>query len=152
MSNQKQTEKIYNYSFRLLGLKPYTEFEIRNKIKGRFKKIQAEDLDEVLNKLKELKYVDDEKFAKDYIYFRVQVSPRGKFLLKQELYKKGIADEFIQKAINESEIDEVALAKELFEHKSKALQNYDQQKRKEKMMRFLQSRGFGYDVIKEVLA
>lgn len=144
-------DKIFNYCFRLLGLKPYTEFEIRQKIKGRFKEIEEKTLDEVLDKLKELKYVNDEQFAKDYINFRTTISPRGAFVLKQELYKKGISEELIQKALNEVELDEVALAKQLVEHKAKSLQSFEPQKRKEKMIRFLMSRGFGYDVIKEVI-
>lgn len=144
-------DEVLNYCFRLLSAKPYTEFEIRRKIKKRFKNIAEENLDEVLEKLKELKYVNDKQFAKDYVYFRLQVSPRGKFLLKQELYKKGISEDLIQNALEQNEIDEIALAKQLYKHKNKALKPYEPQKRKEKMMRFLQSRGFGYAVIKEVL-
>lgn len=144
-------DKIYNYCFKILSLKAYTEFEIQQKIKGRFKDIKTETVDEILVKLKELKYVNDAQFAEDYINYRTTISPRGKFLLKQELYKKGIAEEYIQSALDKINLDEVTLAKQLFEHKTKALQSFEPKKRKEKMMRFLLSRGFNYDVIKQVI-
>lgn len=144
-------EKVYNYCFRILSLKPYTESDIRKKIQNRFKEIQAEMVDEVLLKLKEFKYINDSEFAENYIAFRTKISPRGKFLLKQELIKKGVASQIIEDTIENSEINEITLAQQLVEHKSKALQSFEPQKRKEKLMRFLLSRGFNYGVIKEVL-
>ena len=144
-------DKIYNYCFRILSLKAYTEFELQQKIKGRFKDIKAETVDEILEKLKEFNYLNDAQFAEDYINYRTTISPRGKFLLKQELYKKGIAEKHIQSALNKINLDEVSLAKQLLEHKTKALKSFEPKKRKEKMMRFLLSRGFNYDVIKQVI-
>lgn len=151
MPDSLMLEKIYNYCFRILSLKPYTELQMRQKIKGRFKEILPETVDEILNKLKELKYVDDEQFAINYINFRNTLSPRGKFVLTQELKRKGVAENLIKKVLAESEMDEIALAQKLTEHKKQSLQAYEPQKQKEKLMRFLLSRGFSYDVIKSVL-
>lgn len=144
-------EKIYNYCFRILGLKPYTELEMRKKIQGRFKDIDQKTVNEILEKLKELNYVNDLQFAVNYINYRNTLSPRGKFVLTQELKKKGVAEDLIKNAFAEIEVDEFALARRLFEHKAKSLESLEPQKRKEKMMRFLLSRGFSYDVIKETL-
>ena len=146
-----ELDKIYNYCFRILGLKPYTESEIRKKIYGRFKNVEEETINEVVAKLIELKYVDDKKFIENYVEYRSSISPRGVYLLKQELYRKGINSDLISEVLNKIEIDEIKLAQELANHKLQSLQSYEPQKRKEKLMRFLQSRGFGYDVIKEVI-
>ena len=146
-----ELDKIYNYCFRILGLKPYTESEIRKKIYGRFKNVEEKTINEVVAKLIELKYVDDKKFIENYVEYRSSISPRGVYLLKQELYRKGINSDLISEVLNKIEIDEIKLAQELANHKLQSLQSYEPQKRKEKLMRFLQSRGFGYDVIKEVI-
>ncbi len=146
----EKVDKIYNYCFKILSFKPYSEFEIRKKIRGRFKNLREKILNEVLEKLKELKYVNDEEFAENYINYRTKISPRGKFLLKQELLKKGIEGSLIEQTLDKINLDELDLAKQLVEHKTKSLKSFEPQKQKEKLMRFLQSRGFGYDVIKEV--
>jgi len=143
--------KIYNYCFLLLTSRPYSELEIRRKIKTRFKKIRTKQINVALEKLKELKYINDAEFAENYINYRTKISPRGKFLLKQELLKKGIKESLIEQVLNKIDLDELDLAKQLVEHKIKSLKSFESQKQKDKLMRFLQSRGFGYDVIKEVV-
>lgn len=144
-------DKIYNYAFKIILIKPRTESELRQKIGGKFKDAETEIIEEVIEKLKELKYIDDTKYIQDYVEYRSSISPRGIFLLKQELRQKGIASDLIGEVMNTIEVDEIALVKKLAENKSRSLQSFEPQKRKEKMIRFLQSRGFSYGVIKEII-
>ena len=73
----------------------------------------------------------------------------GSLRVAHELREHGIAEELIDRAVAEVKEDEVANARAICRKKYKALP----QNREEwaKQARFLQSRGFGFDVIKQVL-
>ena len=77
--------------------------------------------------------------------------PRGKFLLDQELRKKGISTETLV-AFWQSygAPDEVALAMNVLEKKQPRVAG-EPRKVREKLFRHLASKGFGMAVIREVL-
>lgn len=110
-------DKLLNYTFHLLAKKRYTNLEIRKKCKLYLVKRGGEDdgadgrevIDKVVERLIELKYLDDEQYAKDYINERIKFKPRGIFLIKRELKLKGI--------VTEVAIDEVKMATELLSKK-----------------------------------
>jgi len=125
------------------------------------------DLKQVLSRLKELKYLDDTAYTKDFIESRISSRPRGKFLLKRDLKNKGIHPDLAARIVEESEINEEEIA---FEALLKKFKRYSQQlsetcdqiddqnhiqphaqddlrKQKEKALRFLASRGFKIDAI-----
>lgn len=70
--------------------------------------------------------------------------------MAQELREKGIADDLIANALAELKVDELANATEVWRKKY----NSPPQTQLEwaKQARFLQSRGFGFDIIKKVLS
>jgi regulatory protein len=105
----------------------------------------------VLARLKELKYLDDTSYTRDYISNRIDLRPRGKFLLKRELKNKGIHPELAERLVEESEVDEEELAWNLLQKKLKQLERFPKIKQKEKAMRFLASRGFKIDAIYKVI-
>ena len=59
--------------------------------------------------MKENKFLGDDKFARDWVENRTAFQPRGKRLLAMELRQKGVAEEAIQQALDETE-DEDSLA------------------------------------------
>ena len=126
--------------------------EIRDKLK---KKEFAKDLiDEVIEDLKRVNLIDDYDFASAWIRDRVSNNPRGKAILKQELWKKGIKKEIIEKALKEyfKNVDEeLNLAKKLMEKRKKRYANLEKNVAKRRMMDFLLRRGFSYDIVKQVL-
>lgn len=154
-------EKLMTYSLRLLSKKRYTVFELERKLE-RFlekrKKIDCSEKqdfsgakEEVLQRLKELKYLDDEQYAADYCNERARLRPSGLFLLKRELKIKGVPDEITEGVVDSLEIDEFELAKDAFERKSRQWKNIDPRKMREKAFRFLSSRGFSPDTIYKVV-
>jgi len=110
-----------------------------------------ESIKKVLNRLKELRYLDDTRFTNDFIENRTAFRPRGKFLLKRELERKGVHPELAERILEETDIDEVALAEKALKKKLKTIQKDPPQKQKEKAMRFLASRGFKIDAIYKVI-
>lgn len=106
-----------------------------------------QDLKQVLSRLKDLKYLDDTAYTKDFIESRISSRPRGKFLIKRELKNKGIHPELAERIVEGSEINEEDLAFESLLKKAKAIERAEPRKQKEKALRFLASRGFAIDAI-----
>jgi regulatory protein len=74
--------------------------------------------------------------------------------LKQELYKKGIKQEIIEKTLKEhfaDEAEELGLAKRLLDKRMKRYENLEPSVAKRRMSDFLLRRGFSYDIVKQAL-
>ena len=99
--------------------------------------------------------LNDRQFALDFALSRMVQKPMGKRLLRQELLSKGIDEKIILNTIDESYggRSEVDVARELIQ---KRMQKYRQDsenrlKVRKKLSDFLLRRGFGWDVIGEVM-
>lgn len=143
-------ESLLQYALRLIARKRYTEQELRKKLIS--KKIGSKkDQEKVIDRMKEFKYVDDKAFAKDYISTRTAISPRGKQMLKMELRKKGIKKSIVENVVESAKINEEQLAAEVIKKREKRFEGLDRNKKREKIMRLLVSRGFKVDTIYKVL-
>jgi regulatory protein len=128
-----------------------SSFEVIEKLK----RMGAEDGEilQVLNALIDAKFLDDERFAKAYAVGKLRIKHWGVNKIKQGLQLKRIDRELIAQAIaamydeeNYIEIlQQVAQRKWQELHKEK-----DPWMRKQKLFRFLASRGFNYDEFSEL--
>ena len=142
--NEKATAKSYLYS--MIARKARTEKEAKQKLKEKGYSLEASNY--AINKAKEYGFLSDEDFAKNYV--EVSSRNKGSYRLKQELKQKGISDDLIGEALIEMDEDvERAQAEQLAERylKGKTLDD----KTREKLFRYLVSRGYGYDIIKGIL-
>lgn len=73
----------------------------------------------------------------------------GSARVANELREKGVADDLIANAVEEVKINELDFAREICRKKFKATPSSREDWAKQ--ARFLQSRGFSFDVIKKVL-
>lgn len=151
-------EKFYNKALRFLSFRPRSEKEIRDKLKEiRNKKTATTEnteqiIEQVIIKLKEHKFVNDEEFTKWWIESRLNYKPRSVNLIKRELLQKGINKELIDAQISNFHFpisNELDLAKRLVEKKIKRYKNLPRQEVYQKLGRFLAQKGFGWDVIKK---
>lgn len=141
--------KAKNKALRMLSLSLKTEKQIRDKLKDEY---SPRVIEETIEKLKEYNLVDDRIYAKRYI--KEKLSTRGKQRIISELYNKGISKRIIESSFDEDfKEDEVINAKNVALKKYSSLKNRetDPIKIKEKLYRFLLSRGYGYDVIKKIV-
>ncbi|MFH1218275.1 MAG: regulatory protein RecX [Candidatus Peregrinibacteria bacterium] len=145
--------KVLRYSLILLSRKRYTVHEMEGKLSKYVKKrdIDEKVCDEVMGRLRELKYMDDLKFVKDYVDERMRLRPRGERLMRLELYKKGIKKLVIEKGISEVDIDEEEMARRVFESKSKKWGGLPGWKQKQRAFAYLFSKGFKRDAIYKVV-
>jgi len=142
-------EILIEYALKLISRKRYTQKEIEKKLKGK-EFAKGDDIEKVIARLKEYKYINDDEYAKDFIDNRARFAPRGKRLMAFELRKKGVSKEIVKKAIFESDIDELELAKQILKRKQNTLKKLTDQKRKEKIFMILASKGFNFDTIYKV--
>jgi len=142
-------EILIEYALKLISRKRYTQKEMENKLKGK-EFAKGDDIEKVIARLKEYKYINDDEYAKDFIDNRVRFSPRGKRLMALELRKKGVSKEKVKKAISDSEINEIDLARQILKRKQSSLKKFTGQKRKEKIFMILASKGFEFDTIYKV--
>jgi regulatory protein len=117
----------------------------------RRKEVHESMHEELFNKLKRLELLDDAKFAQWWIAQRTAFRPKSKMVLTMELRQKGIDKDIIKEALSDSGIDELSLAKQLVEKKRRVWEKLEGQERKKKITYILGSKGFGWDIIKEVL-
>jgi regulatory protein len=107
-------------------------------------------IDAALERLERAGFVDDEAFAEYWVRNREQFRPRGRYALRQELRQKGVESEVIEAALQE--LDESDSAYRAAVQRAGSWSGLDERSAFRKCSSFLQRRGFGYDVIREVWA
>ena len=105
-------------------------------------------IEDVIEKLKQYDYINDEKYAEEFISSRIKNKPKGKQVLLYELISKGIDKDIASQAIDRTSLDEYSLMKESFYKKYKTnTLNYDDSKK----ISFLQRNGFSWDLIEQFI-
>ena len=155
---KSKVEKLFDKALNLLGYRPRSKQEIRNKLWQRVAKLKIqkelrEDLIRcTLDQLEERGYLDDKKFAKWWVKERIRSRPRGKLLLRSELFKKGIERKVIDEVLREySQNDEISWAERIAEKRESRHETLEPEKKREKMAAYLHGRGFTWEVINTVL-
>ncbi|MCK4800239.1 regulatory protein RecX [Candidatus Parcubacteria bacterium] len=148
----KDKNEALKFAMKLISLRKRSAFEIKERL--RKKKFEEDVIEEVLQELKNYKYLNDEEFAEAYINDRINFNPRGRFLIKKELNKRGIAENIIERKMEEllSEEKEVESAKKMAEKKLRTINNKtDKIKVDQKIRSYLQSKGYSFDIINLVV-
>ena len=131
----------------ILSRRDHSEFEVRTKL--RRKRFSPEEINTAVNWLYERQLLNDHDFARRYIENTLSLKPVGPRWLAAKLKQKGISNDIISEVIANSFIEgkETELAAEAAlrwqkSHPSKAAD-------KQKLLRFLQSRGFSFNAIND---
>lgn len=128
-----------------LAKREYSYVELGKKLKAFAE--ESDDIPALLDDFKNRGWLSDERFTEQLIHARK--AKFGSARVANELREKGIADDLIANAISDVKANELANAREVWRKKF-----HDAPKTRTewaKQARFLQSRGFDFDVIKKVL-
>ena len=128
-----------------------TKYEVRLKLKENG---FAEDvIDEVLDILEKEEYLNDKVYCEIFIEDKKKLNGYGKNKIKSLLIQKGISKNIFEDFLNEFEYDEeFDNALKMGIKKLELLSNEeDNFKKKQKIINYLTYRGFGFDVINDVL-
>jgi regulatory protein len=139
--------RAFDHAVKLLARRPYSTAEIRRNLES--KHVPPATIDEVLAKLARLDYVDDRAFAEFWVENRERFRPRGPHALRYELRQKGIPDEIIEAVLGG--LDGRASAYRAAQDKARRLRGLTAEQFRTRLGAFLVQRGFGYDIVREVL-
>jgi len=131
----------------LLSRREYSRHEIFQKLSPRAQ--DQDELQQVLNRLEELGYQSDQRFAESFLRSRIYRG-LGKNRIVRELKEKGIGSRLAESAIESESPDWFELAKESGMNKAHSLDLKDYTDR-QKFFRYLSYRGFATDEIKFAL-
>lgn len=142
--------KLMDYALRALGRRMMTEFEIHKKLVVKLRKItdNADDnvgedvVKRVMNRLVELELVNDDQYVRDFIRTKLILNPSGKRGLQSKLRLKGIDYDFFEKIWDELQTDEQDVLERACNSFVRKKGSIDSRKQKERLMRYLASRGF----------
>lgn len=138
-------------SMNLLKSRAHTEYQIREKLRQGL--YPEEAIDEAVEYVKSYHYIDDRRYAKDYIVYYSESRSRGR--IERDLFQKGINKELIRTVYEEDLSgenlpDEVPLMEKWLEKKSYDKETADYRE-KQKMGAFLYRKGFSLDNIEKIL-
>lgn len=138
--------RSYNKAIYLLGFRDYSCKELKDKLKLEY---PEESIEKTIEKLKSLKFLDDDRFAQKYVRVLIFEKYFSKKRAKFELIKKGIDKELTSNIVEDVDVDEREQIKFLISHKYKDA--YKDEKIKRRAMAFLQRYGYSFSDISSVL-
>lgn len=142
-------ERALQQAFNYLSFRPRSKQEIERYLvqKGH----APETIEEILRKLADYHYVDDQVFAVGWVENRQRFRPTGPHLLRAELRQKGVDHALADQAIADVMDDEKALALEAATKRADSLRAVDYPEFSRKLGGFLSRRGFSGDVVWDVV-
>ena len=150
---EKDLQFLLKKALFFLKFRPRTEKELCDYL---FKKIKTthystDDVKKVVEKLKEMSFLDDKKFIEEYVSLRLKNNPRSPKVLFLELRKKGINEELIKDYFLKNQVDEEKLAFSLIKKRWWRWININPKKRLKKAFDFLARRGFSFEICKKAI-
>lgn len=154
MTQQINGKKKPQVSLRQRGLdylakREYSVAELAQKLNtvARQYELDADEIPEILADFKKRNWVSDTRFTEQILHARK--SKFGSARIAHELREKGVSDELISEAVQDVKENELENAKAVWRKKYDAPPSSREEWAKQ--ARFLQSRGFGFEIIKKVI-
>lgn len=148
---QNKLFHIKQRAFRLLGRRQHSSSELRRKLWN--KDYEQKLIDEVIEDLKKSGYLNDADFIRAFVAEKSKAKNYSIKRIKGELFKRGVASKLIDEMIGEqptgSDLESaIKLAKKKYEVLLK--RNLEPKQLRNKLSAYLFSKGFEYELIKEV--
>ena len=153
--NQKiKEDKCFKKALRYLNYSPHSSGLLRKKLKIT-KDFNNIIINQTIEKLAKLGYIDDQKFCQLFIEQKRERIDWGEYRIRQKLTEYEIKKEIIDKLIREiynDDINELEKVKKALQKKWKSLSKKDSHdKKKQKVVNFLRNKGFKIDIIWQVI-
>ncbi len=140
-----------NTAVRILTLRDHFKYELQQKLQQRG--FTSEVVDTVITECKRLNYIDDNRTAHLYIS-QLKRKCFGRRYIRRALKKKRLSGVAIEKILlqNYTPAEEREYTGKLLEKKMKTFnREEDSKKKRDKIYRFLYSRGFNKDIITDLI-
>jgi regulatory protein len=145
--------QLHDYALKSLGRRMRSEADLRRLLQAKVERDETgvAKIAAVIARLKEYGYLDDANFAETYTRLRQENEKFGSRRVRQELSRKGIAQQTVTDTIETqyAEVNEEALARLHLERKR--LRKPENEKETARVMRRLVTAGFSTTVIYKIL-
>ena len=145
---------IKQRAFSYLARRFHSERELLIKLKQ--KSYEERLIKLVLNELREKSFIDDQVFANHFIEEKLKKKRWGKNKIRAALFSKGVSasiiDEVLKSFDSEEDQNEAALSLVKKKYENLKKRETDNRKLKQKLVAFLLSRGFEYEISVEVVS
>ncbi len=111
-----ELQKSFDKTLRFVMTRPRSLKEVKDYFKR--KEIDSSLHKNILERIEKLELLDDQKFAKWWVDQRLEFKHKSKKDITFELRQKGIDTNIIKNVLDDSEIDELKIAKELIVKKN----------------------------------
>jgi len=139
-------------AYRYLTRRPHLNAELKRKLSA--KKFSSSIIEKALEYLNQKKYMDDQAFIKMFMQEQINLKMSGPLIIKKKLLEKGAHSTVIDPILSDGypEVLQIENALKLFQNKIKSIHEDDEKKVKEKLFRFLQQKGYAWQVIEKVFS
>jgi regulatory protein len=156
MKSGKQETVLLDKKQALAKAESFCVYQERSQKEVRYKLVEwgmrGDELEEIITELILSNFLNEERFAKTYASGKFNIKHWGRVKIKQGLKLKGVPDKILQKAIYSLDDDDyLQTIEKLAVKKAGSLNENDPFKRKNKLMSYLQAKGFETDLILLVL-
>ncbi|MDX1304075.1 recombination regulator RecX [Photobacterium sp.] len=148
MRNKTNKQSAQEAAVGYLSRRDHAETELRRKLTTRG--FEAQEIDLAISHCQEYGWLNDTRYAAMMVRNGV-AKGWGALRIKQEMKMKGVGEDIVNHAIDESDIDWYEHGKEVAQRKFGETV-IDSPKEKARRFRFLQYRGFDFDQINYALA
>lgn len=136
-------DKAYGLALRYVAIRPRSEGELHDYF--RRKQIDKVMAEQIIQRLRDLRLVDDTAFARAWVANRRLLKSVSKRRLRLELRQKRVSSDTIDQVLQDDEGDDKQALRELIEKKRPRYPD------RQKLMQYLARQGFNYDDIKSAL-
>ena len=147
VEQEEQRWTAHEAALRLLSHRPRSERELGQRL--RLRGLDADVVEDEIERLRKAGLLDDEAFARLWVEDRQLSAPRGRRLLRYELLGRGVRSELAHAAVDS--IDDRTAALALARGRARRLAGLEFKQFSQRLARFLQRRGFGYDEVGEAV-
>ena len=106
----------------------------------------------VIARLVKERYIDDERYARDFVKDKIHYNKWGRRKVQQALWQKRIDSDIQQRVLDEiDEKEYLDILRPLLKQKRKSIKAASDYEQNQKLVRFALGRGFGFDIIRQCL-
>ncbi len=149
-TEEKTAQEIFARMAALCSRSEQCSTDIHKKITAA--RLNSEEADEIIEKLKAEKFIDDERYIRSYVSDKFKFNKWGKVKIRHYLKMKGLSDELIQNGLDEIDAKKYheTLIKTLKE-KARKVKKKNKFEKMGQLIRFAQNRGFEPEIIHRYL-
>lgn len=153
---EHEKQKIYDSYSILMKMQNWCAYQERSQfdVRGKLNEFQlnTEDKENIIVKLIEENYINEERFAIQFARGKFSIKKWGRIKIRQELKQKKVSNYCIKKALEQIE-DKIYLEtlEYILNKKNTTIKETNHLKRRFKLINYATSKGYELDLIQDVL-